>query len=99
MIETIITLSLLIIVLIYIISNLVKKEEKYEDILKEKDQELINYKSFIKDISETINDSNEKIKIIDSKGSFQSDDEVGFFFKNLKQIQEQLNKFNINDKS
>ena len=35
--------------------------------------------------------SSEKIKKIDNSGHFESDDEVGFFFQQLKDLQELLN--------
>ena len=35
------------------------------------------------------------LKKIDIKGSFEGDDEIGYFFKTIKQIQEILNDFNI----
>ena len=34
-----------------------------------------------------INNTSEKLKQIDSKGTFESDDEVGFFFEQIKNIQ------------
>ena len=34
-----------------------------------------------------------KLKEIDLRGAFESDDEVGFFFKELKAIQEDINNF------
>jgi len=34
---------------------------------------------------------NAELKKIDSKGSFESDDEVGYFYKELKRIIHQLN--------
>ena len=40
-----------------------------------------------------IDNANKKLTEIDFKGSFESDDEVGFFFKELKNIQESINKF------
>ena len=36
-----------------------------------------------------------KIKEIDSKGTFTGDDEVGYFFQQLKYLQEQLNNFKV----
>ena len=33
------------------------------------------------------------MKEIDAKGSFESDDEVGFFFEQMKILQQQLNDF------
>ena len=39
--------------------------------------------------------SDKKIKEVDARESFKSDDEVGFFFESIKQIQNILNQFNI----
>ena len=36
-----------------------------------------------------------KLKEVDTRESFKSDDEVGFFFESIKQIQSVLNQFNI----
>ena len=37
-------------------------------------------------------ESNKKIKEIDSKQIFQSDDAIGWFFKGIKEIQELINE-------
>jgi hypothetical protein len=47
-------------------------------------------------LSNTIKDSDKRLKEIDRKGSFESDDEVGFFFTTLKELQDQLNNFKVN---
>jgi hypothetical protein len=47
-------------------------------------------------LSTTIDFSDKKLKEIDAKGSFESDDEVGYFFKQVKFLQEQLNNFKVN---
>ena len=39
--------------------------------------------------------SDQRLKKVDAKGTFKSDDEVGFFFQEIKQIQDILNDFNI----
>jgi hypothetical protein len=39
--------------------------------------------------------SDKKLQEIDHKGTFKSDDEVGFFFKSIKQIQNILNDFQL----
>jgi len=88
MIIAIITLSLIVVALGFTTINLLRKNEKQEDI-------LLGYLKYLDNISRIIEVSNEKIKKIDIKGSFEGDDEVGFFFKNIKQIQEILNDFNI----
>jgi len=89
--EIVITiLSLLILVLIYTNYNLLRKNEKCEDIIKSYETYMINFSNVIKF-------SENKLKEIDAKGSFESDDEIGFFFKQIKFLQEQLNGFKIKE--
>lgn len=91
----IISLTVFNIILLYTTINLFIKNEKMTDIME-------GYIDFIESIQNSITQSDDLIKKIDEKGSFSSDDEVGWFFDNLKDIQESLNKFNdytnINDK-
>ena len=44
-----------------------------------------------------VDNSKAKIKEVDIKGSFKSDDEIGFFFQQIKYLQDQLNNFKINE--
>ena len=88
MISLIIILILLVVVLGYTTFNLLKKNEKQEDI-------LASYMTYLNKISGIIDFSGKKIKEIDHKGHFEADDEVGFFFQEIKQIQEILNEFNV----
>ena len=88
MIIAIVILSLLVVVLGYTTFNLLKKNEKQEDI-------LMGYMSYLNKVSDIIEMSDKKLKEIDAKESFKSDDEVGFFFESIKQIQSILNQFNI----
>jgi hypothetical protein len=77
-------------VLIFTNYNLLKKNEKCEDIIKSYEEYMIN-------LSTTLNFSDKKIKEIDVNGTFESDDEIGFFFKQIKFLQEQLNNFKIKE--
>ena len=45
------------------------------------------YEEIILKISSTVELINIQLKTIDDKGSFEADDEVGFFFKEIKEIQ------------
>ena len=45
------------------------------------------YENFILNIQNMINISTERMKKVDSLGHYESDDETGFFFEQLKQIQ------------
>jgi hypothetical protein len=49
----------------------------------------------ILDISNIIDYISNKIQIIDSKGHFEADDEVGFFFTEIKKITKILNNLFI----
>ena len=88
MILTIILLSVLVVTLGYTTYNLLKKNEKQEDI-------LAGYMTYLNKISDTIELSEKKMMEVDAKGSFKSDDEVGFFFEQIKTIQTALNSFVI----
>ena len=88
MILTIIILSILVVTLGFTTFNLLKKNEKQEDILS-------GYMTYLNKISDTIELSEKKMMEVDAKGSFKSDDEVGFFFEQIKTIQTTLNAFII----
>ena len=79
-------LIVLVVTLGYITYNLLKKVEKQEDIIKEQDE-------YIKVIVEAIEYSNVRLKEVDEKGAFQGDDEIGWFFQNLKELQEALDQY------
>ncbi len=81
-------LILFLIVSIYIIRNLLIKNERYEDT-------LAAYQNFISQFQRQVQESEKKLKEIDSKGLFDSDDEVGWFFTQLKEIQKIISEFKI----
>ena len=45
------------------------------------------YENFILNIQNIISSSTQRMKQVDYAGHYESDDETGFFFKQLKQIQ------------
>ena len=47
---------------------------------------ITTYEEIILQINDKIEYVNAQLKLIDEKGTFQSDDEVGFFFEELKEI-------------
>lgn len=81
-------LSVLVVILGFTTFNLLRKNEKAEDI-------VVGYLVYLDKISKVIEASDVKLKHIDYKGTFKSDDEVGFFFSQLKDIQEVLNEFQL----
>lgn len=83
-----ITLTAIIVVSFFIIRNLLKQVEKLEDIKN-------NYEDFITKQSDAINACDKRLKEIDDKGIFYSDDQIGFFFKEVQKIQDALNEFTL----
>ena len=53
---------------------------------------ITQYEELILEIQQVIKFSTDKMKLVDSKGHYESDDETGFFFKQLKQIQLSLDE-------
>ena len=84
MIITIIILALALIGSLYVIYNLLRKYEQGEEYIE-------NLESWVNEFSKSITNMNRELKKIDNKGSFEADDEVGYFFKQLKKIIHQLN--------
>jgi hypothetical protein len=66
---------------------LIKKVRNLEAVVLEQQQ-------YIDTISIVIDQADERVKELDASGMFQSDDEIGFFFENIKEIQSVLNDFN-----
>jgi len=86
----IILLIIAVITLGYTTYNLLRKNEKQEDV-------LAAYLLYMDNLSKIIEHSSERLKKIDSKGTFESDDEIGWFFEQIKVIQERLNNFKLTD--
>ena len=79
-------LSVLVILLGYSNYNLLRKNEKCEDMIK-------SYENYISNLSSTIEFSDKKLKEIDAREIFKSDDEIGWFFNQVQFLQSELNKF------
>ena len=83
-----IILTVVVIASFFIIRNLVLRNEKLDDILN-------NYESFITKQSEEIQACDQRLKQVDDRGIFKSDDEIGWFFKEIQSIQDALNEFTL----
>lgn len=73
-------------ILSYLIYNLLRKVEKYEDI-------TLDQTKYLQNISNIIAESQQHLSKLDENGVFQSDDEVGEFFKQMQAIQTELDKY------
>ena len=83
-------LSVIVVILGFTTFNLLRKNEKQEDILSE-------YLNYLDGLSKAIDASDKKLKEIDRAGTFKSDDEVGYFFKSIQEIQDILNDFKLKE--
>ena len=88
MILLICVLGVLVVSLGFTTINLLRKNEKQEDI-------LVGYLQYLDKLSQIIEFTDKKLEEIDHKGSFKADDEIGFFFEEIKNIQNILNEFKI----
>ena len=68
--------------------NLLRKVEKIEDV-------VIRYDRFISEYSKQLDNTDKRLKEIDEKNIFYADDQIGWFFKEVKKIQEALNEFTL----
>lgn len=70
-------------------------EAVYKETIEDQNASLELYEKYIKNFDAALTLSDKKLKEVDVRGSFETDDEVGFFFQNVKALQEALNKFKI----
>jgi len=82
-------LGLLVVILGYTTFNLLRKNEKAEDI-------IVSQNTFIEEFSLQIEASQKRLNEIDEKEIFRGDDEIGWFFDEVKQIQNNISRFKIN---
>ena len=81
-------LIFIILVLLYTTWNLLRKKEKQEDIINQYNDDITEFNIQIKM-------SEDRLKQVDEKGMFKSDDEIGWFFEQIKVIQDGISKFKI----
>jgi peptidoglycan hydrolase CwlO-like protein len=79
-------LSVSTVVLGFTTWNLLRKTEKQEDI-------IIRYDEYCQEFSKQIENAKKRLEEIDSKGIFKSDDEIGWFFKQIKRLQDEVSRF------
>ena len=92
MIALIIILTVCLIVSGFALANMVRREERLEEYyannIDSMEQRLIKTK-------ETVESVVERLQEVDIRGSFEADDEVGFAFKEIKLLNEELLQFII----
>jgi hypothetical protein len=88
MIVVIVILLVFLLLFIYFTINLLKKNEKCEDIIN-------SYQKHIQTTNLEIEEISKKLDKIDEKGTFKSDDEIGWFFNSVKGLRDRLLNFKV----
>jgi hypothetical protein len=88
MIVVVIILAVLVVLLGFTTLNLMKKQERAEDI-------VAGYMEYLDKLSRVIEISDKKLRELDQTGAFKNDDETGVIFKSITQIQAILNEFMV----
>ena len=78
-----IILGFICIIFFYVIINLTRKVEALEE-------RVEFYEAFINNAGEEIEEASKKLKALDNRGSFEADDEIGFFFNYIKELQNSI---------
>ncbi len=79
----------MVVILGYTTFNLLRKNERADDI-------IISQQEFINKVDEQVTFSEKRLEQIDVKGTFKSDDEIGWFFNEIKVLQTGLSQFRTN---
>jgi hypothetical protein len=86
MIYIIIIISVLLIAALYVIYNLFRKVEVLETLAEKHSDYLVR-------LNDMVSVSTKRLDEIDDKGAFSSDDEIGWFFTYVKQVQDLLKQY------
>ena len=70
--------------------NQMRKQEQLEDYINDLEESNLKYYELFGSLRSRLGDSYSRMKAIDRLGSFESDDETGYIFKELKDIIKQL---------
>lgn len=86
MVITIVVLSILLVVSIYVNINLTKKFEKLEAMAEESVDALLENEKLLTTLKNRLLSQQSYLRQLDRIGAFEADDETGYFFKELKSI-------------
>jgi uncharacterized protein HemX len=86
MILTIIVLSICLGISIFVNINLTKKFEQLDEMAQESVDALLENEKFLTELRNRIRSQQSYLRQLDRIGSFEADDETGYFFKEMKDI-------------
>ena len=92
MITTIVILSVILAVSLFVNINQLKKQEDLSDYINDLEKSNTSYYDFLDQLKTKINQANSEIRNADRMGAFESSDEVGTSFKIIKEVMDDLNR-------
>lgn len=99
MVWILIILIIFLSISIYININLYKKYDVLEQISSDLEISAKESREFITSMQSRIMSQRSYLKQLDKNGSFESDDEIGYFFKELKKIVNDISVYAIDEES
>ena len=92
MITTIVVISIVLAISLFVNINQLRKQEAQSEYIEELENSNTEYYTFFQKLKTQVGESNSKIKQLDRLGSFEADDETGFIFQEMKDIFDSLSK-------
>ena len=92
MMTTIIILSVVLTISLFVNINQLRKQERLSDYIDELENSNTEYYNFFTRLKTRVGEGNSRLKQIDRLGSFEADDETGFAFKELRDVYDELNR-------
>ena len=92
MITTIIVISVILAISLFVNINQLKKQEDQTDYISDLEQSNVAYYDFLEQLKTKINQANSEIRNADRLGAFASSDEVGTSFKIISEVMDDLNR-------
>jgi hypothetical protein len=92
MVTTIVILSIVLAISLFVNLNQLRKQEAVSEYIDELESSNTEYFTFFSSLKTRVGESNSKLKQLDRLGSFEADDETGFIFAEMKDIFDSLNK-------
>tara|TARA_R100000655_G_scaffold57818_1_gene96181 strand:+ start:97 stop:381 length:285 start_codon:yes stop_codon:yes gene_type:complete len=92
MTTTIIILSVVLVISLFVNINQLRKQESQEDYINELEKSNTEYYTFFTQLKTKISQANSEIRNADRIGAFESSDEIGESFKIIKEVIDDLNR-------
>lgn len=86
MVSTIIILFVMLSISVFINVNLTRKFEKLEELSENSVDSLLENEKFLTELKNRVLSQQSYLRQLDRIGSFEADDETGYFFKEMKDI-------------